>query len=85
MPERTAVVVSRMGLQARPASLVSLAAADTGVPVRLVAKGRSVNAASILDLLALDVCHGEQVTVSADHQHTVDAIVDLLERELADD
>jgi len=85
MPERTAVVASRIGLHARPASLVSLAAAGTGVPVRLEAHGRSVNAASILGILSLDINHGDEVTVSADEQHAVDAIIALLERDLAEE
>lgn len=84
MPERTTVVASRIGLHARPASLVSLAAAETGVPVQLAAHGRAVNAASILGILSLDVGHGDEVTVSADDQAAVDAIAELLERDLAE-
>lgn len=82
MPERTVVVASRIGLHARPASLVSLAAARTGVPVQLAAHGRAVNAASILGILSLDVSHGDEVTVSADDPAAVDALIALLERDL---
>jgi len=85
MPERTAVVASRIGLHARPASLVSLAAAGTGVPVQIAAHGRSVNAASILGILSLDVSHGDEVVVSADDQAAVDKLIDLLERDLTED
>lgn len=85
MPQRTAVVASRIGLHARPASLVSLAAAGTGVPVQLAAHGRTVNAASILGILSLDVNHGDEVTVSADDEAAVDAIIALLERDLTED
>ena len=85
MPERTAVVASRIGLHARPASLVSLAAAGTGVPVQIAAHGRSVNAASILGILSLDVSHGDEVVVSADDQAAVDAPIELLERDLTED
>ena len=85
MPERTAVVASRIGLHARPASLVSLAAAGTGVPVHLGAHGRTVNAASILGILSLDVSHGDEVTVTADDPAAVDAIIALLERDLTED
>lgn len=85
MPERTAVVASRIGLHARPASLVSLAAAETGVPVTLAAHGRSVNAASILGILSLDVSQGDEVVVSADDPAAVDALIALLERDLTND
>jgi len=85
MPQRTTVVASRIGLHARPASLVSLAAAKAGVPVQLAAHGRSVNAASILGVLSLDVSHGDEVTVSADDQAAVDALIELLERDLSED
>lgn len=85
MPERTTVVASRIGLHARPASLVSLAAAGAGVPIRLAAHGRSVDAASILGILSLDVSHGDEVTVSADDPAAVDAIIALLERDLTED
>jgi phosphocarrier protein len=85
MPERTAVVASRIGLHARPASLVSLAAAGTGVPVQIAAHGRSVNAASILGILSLDVSHGDEVVVSADDQAAVDKLIELLERDLTED
>jgi len=85
MPERTAVVASRIGLHARPASLVSLAAAGTGVPMQIAAHGRSVNAASILGILSLDVSHGDEVVVSADDPAAVDKLIELLERDLTED
>jgi phosphocarrier protein HPr len=85
MPARTAVVASRIGLHARPASLVSLAAAGTGVPMLIEAHGRSVNAASILGILSLDVSYGDEVVVSADDPAAVDALIALLERDLTED
>jgi len=85
MPERTVVVASRIGLHARPASLVSLAAAGTGVPMQIAAHGRSVNAASILGILSLDVSHGDEVVVSADDPAAVDTIIALLERDLTEE
>lgn len=85
MPERTAVVASRIGLHARPASLVSLAAAGTGVPMQIAAHGRTVNAASILGILSLDVSHGDEVVVSADDPAAVDKLIELLERDLTEE
>lgn len=85
MPERTAVVASRIGLHARPASLVSLAAAGTGVPMQIAAHGRTVNAASILGILSLDVSHGDEVVVSAEDPAAVDKLIELLERDLTEE
>lgn len=85
MPQRTTIVASRIGLHARPASLVSLAAAGTGVPVVLAAHGREVDAASILGVLSLGVSHGDEVTVRADDAAAVDRLIALLERDLTQD
>jgi len=85
MPARSAIVASRIGLHARPASLVSLAAAEIGVPIELAAHGRSVNAASILGILSLDVNHGDEVTVSAEDASAVDRLIELLERDLSEE
>ena len=85
MPDRTVVVASRIGLHARPASLVSLAAAGTGASVTLTAHDRTVDAASILGILSLDVSHGDEVTVASDDASAVDAVVALLERDLTRD
>ena len=69
---RTVIVGSSVGLHARPASLFSQAAEQTGVPVVLTTgSGRGVDdvdralEASILGLLMLNIAHGETVTLSA--------------------
>lgn len=89
MLERTVVVASRVGLHARPAALFSQAAAQAGVPITLTsASGRTVSAASILGVLSLGIDHGERVTLaSVDPAATsaLDALVELLERDLDDD
>ena len=83
MPERTVTVASTVGLHARPASLFAQAAAATGVTVMLTAaSGRSVNAASILGVLSLGIDHGERVTLSGADDAALDALVEMLERDL---
>jgi phosphocarrier protein len=78
MPERTVVIASAIGLHARPASLFSRAAADTGVAVTLTNQdGRSVLAASILGVLSLGIDHGETVTIAAEGEGA-DAALDAL-------
>ncbi|AYF99075.1 HPr family phosphocarrier protein [Protaetiibacter intestinalis] len=83
MPERTVVVASSVGLHARPAALFSQAAAQATLPVTLTtASGRTVNAASILGVLSLGIDHGERVTLASDDTATLDALVEMLERDL---
>ncbi len=86
MPERTVTVASSVGLHARPASLFSQAAAKTGVPVTLTsAKGKSVNAASILGVLSLGIGSGEEVTLASDAEGAdaaLDELVKVLETDL---
>jgi phosphocarrier protein HPr len=83
MPERTVVVASSVGLHARPAALFSQQAAQAPVPIVLTsASGRSVNAASILGVLSLGIDHGERVTLSGADDAALDALVEMLERDL---
>ena len=78
MPERHVVVASSVGLHARPAALLSQAAAAAGIPVTLTGpSGRSVNAASILGVLSLGVDCGQEVTIAADGDGA-DAVLDDL-------
>lgn len=86
MSERTVVVASLVGLHARPASLFSQAAAQTGILVTLTnSAGRSVNAASILGVLSLGVNYGDRVTLSAGGEGSelaLDTLVTMLETDL---
>jgi phosphocarrier protein HPr len=86
MRERTVVVVSRVGLHARPASLFSQAAARAGVPIVLTSeRGKSVNAASILGVLSLGIDHGERVTLASEAEEAdaaLDDLVAMLQRDL---
>jgi phosphocarrier protein HPr len=67
MPERRAVVGSKVGLHARPAALFVQAAARQPVKVT-IAKGDKdpVDARSILAVLGLDVRGGEEVVLAAE-------------------
>lgn len=67
MSSRTVKVGSASGLHARPATLLSQAAAAAGVPVRI---GRNsselVDAASILLLMSLGAGAGEELLLEVD-------------------
>ena len=64
MPSRVVVIGSKVGLHARPASLLIKAAAAAGVPVTIGRVGENaVNAASMLSVLALGGKCGESVEI----------------------
>ncbi|MFB9377963.1 HPr family phosphocarrier protein [Kineococcus gynurae] len=67
MSTRTAVVGSRVGLHARPASLFVQAATATGLPVTIAKEGGDpVDARSILMVMGLAAKHGDTVVLSAE-------------------
>ena len=86
MAQRTVVVASTSGLHARPAALFVKAAAGTPVPVRLrVGERPSVDARSILAVLAQKVRQGPEVILEADGEGAeaaLDALAALLARDL---
>ena len=86
MPERTAVVASKVGLHARPAAVFVKAAAEQPVPVTIrKPDGAPVNAASILSIMTLGVSYGDKVILTAEGDGAdaaLDALTALLERDL---
>ncbi|ABS03025.1 phosphocarrier protein [Kineococcus radiotolerans] len=75
---RTAVVASRVGLHARPASLFVQAAAATGLPVTIaVGSGDPVDARSILMVMGLGARHGDRVVLSAEGEGAEEALATL--------
>jgi phosphocarrier protein HPr len=79
MSTRTAVVASRVGLHARPASLFVQAAAATGLPVTIaVGDGAAVDARSILMVMGLGARHGDEVTLSAEGENAEAALAELV-------
>ncbi len=65
MPSQVVVVGSKVGLHARPASLLVKAASSAGVPVTIGRVGdKAVNAAAMLSVLALGAKHGEPIEIT---------------------
>ena len=65
MPSQVVVVGSKVGLHARPASLLVKAASSAGIPVTIGRVGdKAVNAASMLSVLALGAKHGESIEIT---------------------
>ena len=70
----TVVVGSSSGLHARPASALAQAVGASGCEVTIgTAQGRTADAVSLLELMALGVRHGDRVTltVSGPEEHGV--------------
>lgn len=79
MPSRIVTVGSRVGLHARPASILVKAAAGAGVPVTIGRVGdKQVNAASMLSVLALGVKQGEEIEIVVGDHEGANAVLDTL-------
>ena len=86
MASRTVTIASSVGLHARPASMFVQAASDTGLDVEIGRPGEeSVDATSILGVMALGAKHGEEVVLTAEGdgaEEALDSLVALLSRDL---
>lgn len=86
MARREVVIGSRVGLHARPAALFVQAATAQDAGVRIGRPGAdTVDARSILSVLALGAKGGETVILEADGERADDALAslgELLERDL---
>lgn len=79
MAERRVVVGSKIGLHARPAARFVKAAAKQPVRVTVAKAGAApVDAASILDVIALDVRGGEEVILAAEGDGAEQALEELV-------
>lgn len=83
MPTKTVTVGSAVGLHARPAAIISEAAAELGSEVTLSTPGgEPVDASSALLIMTLGAARGDTVEVSGDDQSAVDKIAALVEQDL---
>lgn len=86
MPSRVVAVGSRVGLHARPASVLVKAAAGAGVPVTIGRVGeKAVNAASMLSVLALGVKQGEEIEITVGEHENADAVLEAIAVVIATD
>jgi phosphocarrier protein len=83
MPTKSVVVGSAVGLHARPAAIISEAAADLDHEVLIGTPGdEPVDASSALLIMTLGAGKGDTVEVTSDDQAALDAIVALVEKDL---
>ena len=83
MPTKTVVVGSAVGPHARPASIISDAAADLDSEVLIGLPGdEAVDAGSSLLIMTLGAGHGDTVEVSGDVEADVETIAALVAQDL---
>ena len=78
-PSRTATIASSVGLHARPATLFTKKVAAAGIPVTISKEGgKTVNAASMLAVMALGAKFGEEVILTAEGDDDDGVLADLV-------
>lgn len=86
MHSRTVTVASKVGLHARPATLIANAASAYNDEILIELAGDdaedAADAASMLMIMALGAENGDQVTVSSADPEAVAEIAGLIERDL---
>ncbi|MDO5099128.1 MAG: HPr family phosphocarrier protein [Corynebacterium sp.] len=85
MASKTVVVGSAVGLHARPASIISEAAAEYDDDIFLFLEGEEdeeVDAASLMMIMAMGAEKGAKVTVTSENAEAVEKIADLIEQDL---
>ena len=83
MTAKDVVVGSAIGLHARPAGIISDAAAKFYEEITIAVEGEEpVNATSALLIMSLGVEHGQTVTVASENVAAVNTIADLIEKDL---
>ena len=83
MTAKDVVVGSAIGLHARPAGIISDAAAKFDEEITIaVDVEEPVNATSALLIMSLGVEHGQTVTIESENVAAVDSIADLVAKDL---
>ncbi len=83
MTAKDVVVGSAIGRHARPAGIISDAAAKFDEEITIAVDGEEpVNATSALLIMSLGVEHGQTVTIESENVAAVDAIADLVAQDL---
>jgi phosphocarrier protein HPr len=88
MIERELTVTNRLGLHARATAKLVQTVAPFKCSITVAAKGREVNAKSIMGVMLLAAGQGSQVIVRADGedaQAAIDAVASLFERRFDED
>lgn len=85
MAKKIATVASSVGLHARPAAVIADAAGEYDDEILLSIEGsdeEGVDAASSMLIMTLGAKKGDRIVVESDDAEAVDAIVELIEKDL---
>lgn len=80
--EKIVTIKNASGLHARPAGMFVKKAAEFKSTVEVIAKGKTVNAKSIMGIMSLGLAQGDELTISAngeDQESAINALVELVE------
>lgn len=80
--EKLVSIKNASGLHARPAGMFVKKAAEFKATVEVIAKGKTVNAKSIMGIMSLGLAKGDELTISAkgeDEETAVNTLVELIE------
>ena len=77
MTEATTTIENKTGIHARPASVFVQKASSFKSKVQLKAKGKTVDAKSILMIMSMGLVKGTEVTICADGPDEKDAVAQL--------
>ena len=80
--EKKEVIKKATRLPARPAGMFVKKAAEFKSTVEVIAKGKTVNAKSIMGIMSLGLAKGDELTISAkgeDEETAVNTLVELIE------
>ena len=83
MTEATTTIENKTGIHARPASVFVQKASSFKSKVQLKAKGKTVDAKSILMIMSMGLVKGTEITICADGPDEADAVATL--KKLVDD
>lgn len=83
MTEATATIENKTGIHARPASQFVQKASSFKSKVQIKAKGKTVDAKSILMIMSMGLVKGTEVTIVADGPDEKDAVAAL--KQMIDD
>lgn len=79
MTEATTTIENKTGIHARPASLFVQTASKFKSKVQIKAKGKTVDAKSILMIMSMGLVKGTEITLSADGPDEAEAVKTLKE------
>ena len=76
--EKTYTILDKNGLHARPATLLVTACSKVAQDVTMIAKGKEVNAKSIMGVMGLAVAYNESFTIKSEDESVFEKIEEIL-------